>query len=712
MKTVNFLKQAMAFGLAALMAVSCGKEQPDSGIIHDPEKEEPENPKDPDDPKDPEDAPTYTIELERESEFYQVDFPESAKEGETVTVTVTPVENVNIVAVRYNSKKADLVKENVYSFEMPKKDVKLTVNSSSTVTVVPSSYYAADVDKPVAEAGDLVLVVFGVYNVEDIIESATINGTRSKVEVLDMGVYGCSFTMPEGPVVVEGHLASDYYVIEREWDANSSVWMLDCINNQGTPEEFCSQKEGFPVHFLYKCDLGFDVVCTVTGTETGKDYTGEIFWSLAADNHLYQDCWAFMMPDEPVLIKAVSTEKTTYEGQPFVGKYKGYWVTLGNNKIYSSSQPTMDLELRKSTAYFVESTDANAYDFAGLYSVNNGEIAADREAEKEGDYALRGQVLDNDFAFAIVDYLLVDNVDNRRFYFTGKNDFSFVCAADYSDNRYLLEANQGGQKSWYFVERDNQSIKKANVTFVSGSSISETCEAMVTVEGGIAFNRTETFKYTYQNGGTPVFTYIGKEAGTYTSDKGETLVLDGFGNATYNGTEGTYTISSGVVTFTDKNGKETKMTTDANTMKFTVIVEASEETLKALAAEYKTTTAKISVKGNVSETGTILVAFDRNYYGDYYKGYAQLKITYISQGSVVEIIGDTKKYVVDEVERTVTFPGVVQGDGITSNKTIKKDIVFKISDDFKTLTLVNDYVYSSSSQEFCYGGAVLNAVEE
>ena len=154
------------------------------------------------------------------------------------------------------------------------------------------------------------------------------------------------------------------------------------------------------------------------------------------------------------------------------------------------------------------------------------------------------------------------------------------------------------------------------------------------------------------------------------------------------------------------------MTTDANTMKFTVIVEASEETLKALAAEYKTTTAKISVKGNVSETGTILVAFDRNYYGDYYKGYAQLKITYISQGSVVEIIGDTKKYVVDEVERTVTFPGVVQGDGVNSNKTIKKDIVFKISDDFKTLTLVNDYVYSSSSQEFCYGGAVLNAVEE
>jgi hypothetical protein len=84
--------------------------------------------------------------------------------------------------------------------------------------------------------------------------------------------------------------------------------MLDCINNQGTPEEFCSQKPGEIVHFIYRWDLGYDVVCTVTGTKSGKDYSNEVFWSIAADNHLYQDCWAFYMPDEPVLIKTVSTE--------------------------------------------------------------------------------------------------------------------------------------------------------------------------------------------------------------------------------------------------------------------------------------------------------------------------------------------------------------------------------------------------------------------
>ena len=613
------------------------------------------------------------------------------------------------MAVRYNSKKADLVKENVYSFEMPNKDVEITVNSSSTVTVVPSSYFEALVDKPVAEAGDLVQVVFGVYNIEDVIKYATVNGTSAKVEVLDMGVYGCSFTMPEGPAVVEAYLAEDYYVIEREWDANSAVWMLDCINNQGTPEEFCSQKEGFPVHFLYKCDLGFDVVCTVTGTDTGTDYTSEIFWSLAADNHLYQDCWAFMMPDEPVMIKAVSTERNIYEGADFVGDYTGYWVTEGENLIYSSSQPAMSLKLKKSGAFYANTTDANAYNFSGIYTVTDGQISSDREVAV-GDFALRGNILEDGYAFAIVDNILHDNVDNRRFYLVGKDNFDFVCASDKYATRFLLEANEGGQKSWFFIERDNQSIKKAIVSFTSGSSIGETCEAMVTVEGGIAFNRTEVFRFT--NSTSPVFTYLGKEAGTYTSNKGETLVLDGFGKGTYNGTEGTYTIENGIVTFTDVNGKMTKMNTDVNNKTFTVIVEASEETLKALAAEYKTTTAKISSNGTISEKGTVYVAFDRNYYGDYYKGYAQIKITYISNGSTVEILGDTKKYVVDEVERTVTFPSVVQGDGVHSNSTIKKDVVFKISDDFKTLTLVNDYIYSTNPNDFCLGGAVLNAVEE
>lgn len=683
MKNSKMIKiwQMIAVLSAALLAFSCEKPE-----VPEPPQEEPE-------------TPSYSI-TATESEFYKMEFPESAKEGEYVTVTVTPVDNVTIVGVRYNSKKADLTEENVYTFQMPKKDVKLTVESSSTVTVAPSSYFRAEVDKGIAQAGDEVTVVFIVNNIEDIVVSATVNGTiECKMEGMDIGEYIYSFTMPEGPAVVEGHLASEYHVIDREWDDNCVIYMLDCINNQGTADEFCSQKQGFPVHFIYKWDLGFDVICTITGKESGKDYTGDIFWSLAADNHLYQDCWAFLMPGEPVVIKAVSTERNTYEGADFVGEYKGYWVTLGENNIYSSSEPSLKMELCKNEAYFVSSTDTHAYDFSGLYTVNNSTIAGNRE-ESRGDYVLRGQLLEDDYAFAIIDYILHDNVDNRRFYLTGKEDFDFICATDKSGNRYLLEAESAGKKSWYFIERDNQSIKKAEVSFTSGSSLDDACEAMVDVVGGIEFNRTDRFKYTYENGGAPVFTYSGKEVGTYTSDKGETLELDGFGNAKYNGASGTYTIDAGIVTYADATGNETKFNIDMNNKTFTVIVEG---TGIALDPVYSTTTAWISVDGQQSETGMITVAFDANYGATATKeGYAFIQINYMETGKVKEMIGASCPYYTDETNRTVTISNVLQGNGGWG--TTKKDIVLNISEDGKTLTFVDEAIFSTVSPYiFCYG---------
>ena len=458
------LWQVTAVLAAALLAFSC--EKPETPEPQKPPQENPDTPGN-DDGKDEPKEQTFDI-TGPTSEFYKVEFPESAKEGEDVTVTVIPVDDVTIVGVRYNSKKAELIEENVYKFTMPKKNVELTVESSSTVTVVESCYFKSETDKKIAQAGDLVTVVFYVNNIEDMIASATVNGTiKCELEKIDLGEYTYSFTMPEGPAVVEAQLASEYHIIEREWDEHCRINMLDCINNQGTPEEFCSQKEEGIVHFIYRWDLGYDVICTVTGMETGKDYTDEVFWSLASDNHLYQDCWAFYMPNEPVLIKAVSSEKSVYDGAPFLGNYSGYWVTFGENNIYTSTQPSMNIELCGNSSYFVTSTDENAYDFSGLYAVNDNAIAGDRETSR-GDFALRGQILEGDFAFAIIDNLLHDNVDNRRFYLTAKNGFDFVSATDKSNGgRFLLEADQNGQKTWYFIERDNQSIKKAEVTFIS-----------------------------------------------------------------------------------------------------------------------------------------------------------------------------------------------------------------------------------------------------
>lgn len=691
------LWQVTAVLAAALLAFSC--EKPETPEPQKPPQENPDTPGN-DDGKDEPKEQTFDI-TGPTSEFYKVEFPESAKEGEDVTVTVIPVDDVTIVGVRYNSKKAELIEENVYKFTMPKKNVELTVESSSTVTVVESCYFKSETDKKIAQAGDLVTVVFYVNNIEDMIASATVNGTiKCELEKIDLGEYTYSFTMPEGPAVVEAQLASEYHIIEREWDEHCRINMLDCINNQGTPEEFCSQKEEGIVHFIYRWDLGYDVICTVTGMETGKDYTDEVFWSLASDNHLYQDCWAFYMPNEPVLIKAVSSEKSVYDGAPFLGNYSGYWVTFGENNIYTSTQPSMNIELCGNSSYFVTSTDENAYDFSGLYAVNDNAIAGDRETSR-GDFALRGQILEGDFAFAIIDNLLHDNVDNRRFYLTAKNGFDFVSATDKSNGgRFLLEADQNGQKTWYFIERDNQSIKKAEVTFISGNSLGETCEAMVEVIGGIEFNRTDRFKYSYENGSVPVFTYSGKEVGTYTSDKGETLELDGFGYATYNGVAGTYTVEAGLVTFTDAEGTQTKFNINMNDKTFVVI---AENTGLVLDPRYSTTTAWISVDGQQSETGMITVAFDANYGATATKeGYAFIQINYMETGKVKEMIGASCPYYTDEANRTVTISNVLQGNGGWG--TTKKDIVLNISEDGKTLTFVDEAIFSTVSPYiFCYG---------
>ena len=651
-----------------------------------------------------EETPTaYQISLKAESEFYEVEFPESAQAGEIVTVRVNPVENVFVDAVRYNSLRAKAVEgeENTFEFEMPEKKVTLSVNTSSTVTVLPSSYFSGSADAEIAAAGDLVTVSFIVNNIEDIVSTAMVNGTiECELVGMDLGEYIFTFEMPEGPAVVEGFTSVEYHEIYREWDENCVIYMLDCINHQGTPEEFCSQKPEGIVHFIYKWDIGYDVTCTVTGQKTGKDYTREVFWSLAADNHLYQDCWAFYMPNEPVLIKAVSTEKNVYVGADFVGNYSGYWITFGEKNIYTSSEPSMSIEFCESSAYFVNSTDENAYDFSGLYAVNEKAFAGDRETSR-GDFALRGEFLEGDFAFAIIDNLLFDNVDHRRFYLTAKDGFDFVSATDKSNGgRFLLEADQNGQKTWYFVERDNQSIKKAEVTFISGNSIGQTCEAMVDVIGGMEFNKTDRFRYSYENGGTPVFTYSGKEVGTYTSDKGETLELDGFGNATYNGVAGTYTIEAGLVTYTDATGNQTKFNINMNDKTFTVIVESTGIKLDPV---YSTTTAWISVDGQQSETGMITVAFDANYGATATKeGYAFIQINYMETGKVKEMIGASCPYYTDEANRTVTISNVLQGNGGWG--TTKKDIVLNISEDGKTLTFVDEAIFSTVSPYiFCYG---------
>lgn len=673
----NIILSVPALILAFCLTVSCGK-QP-----------EPDTPDTPDTPGTT--VEEYALTLESESEFYQVSFPEKAKAGETVGITVTPVENVFIDAVKVNSKRAEKISDTEFTFEMPKRDAKISVQTSGTVTVEESQYFTAAVDKEIAAEGETVTVTFYMKYVTDIISSAVVNGKiNCRLVATDFNEYTYSFEMPEGPATVVGQLDNEYKLIQREWDDNCVISMLDCINNSGEENEFCSQVTGGLVHYRYECSVGYDVTCTVTGLDTGTDYTGDVFWSLAEDNHLGQDCWAFYMPEEGVLIKAVSKERDIYNSEPFIGEYQGYWITVPEGRIVSSDTPSMQLELCGSSAYFVTSDDANAYDFSGIYSVNNGKIQYSEE-EFKGSFGIYGNLLENDFAFITIDNLLQVQMETRRYYLVSKNDFSFVCATDTDyQTRYLVEADQNGSKSYYFMEIDTKSLKPAEADFLSGNTISGDCVAIFSINGA------PYVKYTYSAGSHPVFQYCGKEAGSYTSDNGETLTLDGFGNAVYNGTEGTYTIDANIVTF---NG-ETKLNINTATKTFTVI---NESTGIQLASSYSTSTAWIGVDGNVSETGMVIVKFDSAYNGvDYKEGYALVKITYMDTGKEKEMIGASSPYFIDEANRTVTISNVLQGNGGWG--TTKKDIVLNISEDGKMLTFVDEVIFSTSSPYiYCYG---------
>lgn len=681
LKASKFIKYVFSILLASLTMLSCEKEKP----------------------ADPEEG-TFKITLAWTSDFYTVDVAERAKPGDKVIVEVTPVENVFINKVLYNKKPATALSDTRYSFTMPEKDVKLTIRSSSTVIVEESCYYAGETDVDIAEEGEIVTVAFYPLYAEDIINKAVVNDDIDCVLVSeDMGEYIFTFEMPEGPAVVKGYTKDEYHVIEREQDDNCVIYMLDCINYQGTEKEFCSQVKGKLVHFRYECDLGYDVECKVIGKDSGKDYTGDVYWSLADENHLYQDCWAFAMPDEPVVIKATSIERAVYEGQDFTGSYAGYLMALGENRIITSSDPDMRLDLLTSGAYFVKSDDVNEYDFSGIYTVEDGRIDYDPESSK-GNYAISGKILEDDYAFIIVDDLIVNRIDNIRMYLVGKKDFKYTCTTDSEyATRFIVEADGNGGKSWYFIERDTKSVQVLTAEFLSGSSLSEDSKAIMSVDG------KPYLKYTYAKGGIPAIKYCGKEAGSYTSDDSKTLTLDGFDSATYDGAKGSYTIESSVVTYTDAEGNVTSFNINTKDWTFKVISDSSDVTLDPV---YSTSTAWISVDGSQRQDGTIKICFNSDYSGNNYKeGYAVVKITYMDTGREQEMVGTCNPFVIDEENRTVTLTQILVGTGAW--RTERKDLVLNISADGKTLTFQDEVIYSTSSPYiFCYGGEYSPIVSE
>ncbi len=689
MKPLKHLSQLiLGCTLSLLLAFSCTKNDNN------------ETPNPPEPPINGCEDTTYNITISSNSDLFKVSAPAEAVVNEEIEIIITEIlEGVNIETVKYDDYEAEFVSNEdgtiLYNFVMPEKDVTITVENTCDITLIEGEHYTVVADKEKAGFNESVNVIFTVSEPYYQITGATVNEQQCTFVEQDGNDFIYTFNMPDAPATVTGYANSDELLIERSWDEHCVVVMLDCINNQGTPEEYCSQVFGEIVHFIEKHDLGYDVKLTVTGLETGNDYSSGIFWSLAEDSHLYQDSWAFYMPDESVMINAASTEKGDYIGELFIGEYIGSPITVGTNNIFTTAQQQMELNLKSSAAYTFITTDANNFDTQALYTYSNNKFDYVAETSTT-DWGVRGEILNNEYIFTEVHYLIYDNWENTSYYFAGRNPFEYTCASsDEFGTYYLLEVIDDNGTSHFYIDIQRKTIEPVTLDFKYGSGINENCQAKV------SNSTTAIFMYSYNPDGTPVFKFKGKEEGTYTSSTLGTLYLDGFGEGTFNQTAGEYTISGTIVKFND-GSNTTEFNVDINNKTFTLIEE--NDGWNGF-AQYSINNAKIYISGSNISNGVVTITLDKNIIGDDKEGYASIQIQYPgSFGRLSDLISDCQPYYFEPETNTLVITNVLQGTG-SGYSTTRKDIRIKVQPDYSYLTFEADYIYSTSTPyEYIYGG--------
>lgn len=656
--------------------------------------------------KHEEDVTTHAYRISyQESKHYTVSAPAEAHAGERITVNVATTQSgLTVEGVTYNGKECE-AEGTSYVFTMPAENVTLEIHLMGSIVVESSEFYTARADKTQAAEGETVTVTFNTNDTAYTITQATYNDKACTLVSNEGTKYVYSFVMPDCPVSVKALVAQNFLSIVYSDDANVKMFMLDCIDNVDEPRDewVFSQIPGGLVHFKYEETIGYNVTTTLTGDTTGTDYSQIIYWSLASDNMLGQDCWAFEMPLEPVTITLRSEEASVYPGEAFLGEYKGYSIGIGTGNILSKDDAsTLTFDIKASAAFIGEINGDNH--FEGLYSLDGKSFSYIREKCRDR-YAASGHIVSDDRIYVTLSDLQYDRPENARSFFVSKNDVEYVCIAENEYGlRYLLEVTENGTKSWYFISRTMPSfiteqapIVPAEVVFTRGTSLTDSpAEAKISLEGNLYI------KYTNDAGSTPLFTYRGKEVGQYTSEGYDTLTLDGFGTATYGSIEGTYTLAGALLTLQTDNGD----------MQFNIDIEKGTYTRVQVndpwdgAAVYSTQTAKTYWSGTTATTGIATVQIDRDLSGDAKPGYVAIKLrAKDGWGTYSDIISDCQPYFYDAAAGEITVTNVMQGNSTGSSST-RKNIVLKVAGDRQSMQLSGN-VYASSSyngDRYMFGG--------
>lgn len=743
------IKTVVAVMMAASLVLSCNKNEPEP---------EPPGP-------DPE-AKFYAITFE-ESGLYSVAVQDSAKAGESVEVTVGLTDPaIRVTSIMYNDSECKRVSYDessnsyVYSFTMPEEDVLLTVNTSSLRFGIVCEtnelwQYSGASEAIAGDQVDFSITVvdntYGIISVsygegED--ETCTLVG---KPEISNtMATYNFTFTMPEKDVTLSPVAGTPVNRIYRQYYEDGTMTIrvqnhyrvdfndptADEYGNVTDPDDpywpgakIVESAKGETVLFLVDFALGYDSpdyhqnnpdgFITVTGLYTGAAVP--IAWTL--DPLMGLQAWGFTMPAEPVLIESKTTELSTYAGEEFVGDYDGFYIHYGvgySSTVQTAVAPDVDFDLGANTVFNLKSSSSDRtpgyeYDIMGLYTYdeNTGIIEYDFDScrdeqgrDKDG-FGISGTYGSEAWIVSVVDLEDGGLSENFRYYFSMKESAGvtgFISASNENGNRFLFQvAASAGTQYWYYDASGARTLYKAEADF-SGKDINE--------EGAVSKINDESgetlVKYSFANG-VPVFMLKGAEAGTYSGESGE-LVLDGFGEGSLAGTQGTYDVDGNIVVFTDASSVSTTMTIDKVSHTYALIGGEGEwdgPTEFSLITE--------TGVGGPSNKVFITVTLDS---GE--KGQAKIQARFFgpynsddpyAYGSE-ELINDTQAYVYDSSAETLIISNVLQGkSGAWGSE--RKDIVFEVSPDKGSLTFTIDWIISTANPNKYVGvtGLSLTAVK-
>ena len=442
--------------------------------------------------------------------------------------------------------------------------------------------------------------------------------TTLHIELVTGATY--DFSMSDITAIMYQGVSSNYLEIKCESDPHAPIVMLDCINNDymmspDKPLDWTADKPNGKPHFDVRPEPGYTHELEIVGQYTGNVYSdidGFVFLDVKENNLLGIDAWAFYMPNEPVVIRTTSMELNTYLGCEFLGKYTGYEYTAANGLIDRDNIPPLNMELKANGTCYIKSDDKMNYDFVDVFEYKQGsngfthyvepkaddEEGTDLELRDQPTYGVNGTFLVNDYIVISIHDYNQDRHENTRIYVTGKQPFTYVAgfrSGDAYKGVLELKNQETGELTHVWMDNYGYISKVATLTFKKGTSIGETCEALVAVDG------QTIAKYTYTSGSIePTIMMQGKEAGHYTSKNSEAdaIYFDGFGTVEIDGKEYSYVMESGVATV-NFNGQDRVFILDMGAMTYTEL--ATEVTSVTL----DKTTASLKAGETVTLTATV-----------------------------------------------------------------------------------------------------------